>query len=99
MQWSAFDDRNVRVILAWPEHYANTAVAEIGGYPVISNHGPTGGAADRGETADTYSVEVTCPPALYRSGRRQIGIRATGGELCPVTCDSKHVSRVSSGQG
>ena len=31
MQRSAFDDRNVRVILAWPKHNANTAVAEIGG--------------------------------------------------------------------
>src|SRR5438128_12588873 len=89
MQRRALDDRNVRVILAWPNHNADTAVAETGGAGVVANHRPDRGT--RGIPQDARLVEIVGQLTLNRARIHQIVVRATRSELRPIAGNSENV--------
>src|SRR5438046_2174323 len=96
VQRRAFDDGNVRVILAWPNHNANTAVAETRGACVVADYRPNGGA--RGIPQDARPVEIIRQLALNRAWVHEIVVRASRSELRAITRNSKDVIGVCARQ-
>src|SRR5438445_10808032 len=82
MQRRALDDRNVRVILAWPKHNANTAVAESGGACVVANNRPDRGT--RGIPQNARLVEIVGQLTLNRASIHQIVLRDNRSKQRPL---------------
>ena len=101
------DDRDVRVVLARAGDYADAAIAKIGASArFYQRPGRRVGRQARSEwsvgigAGDAVGVEVIRPtarpaqPAAHRAGSNQIGVRATGSDLHPVTDNPKGITIV-----